>query len=235
MGNVTTVQAIFDAGAASYDGQRRKVIPCFDDFYNTLIDLIPFYSEGLSSVLDLGTGTGLVSALILERFPRASLTLVDISEKMLSKARERFGKETGVRFAVMDYASSPLPGEHDLVVSAMSIHHLPDAGKRTLFQRIFNALRPGGGFIHAEIVKGATESSEALCRKMWLDHLRRTDLTGDQLSVIIERMSYDRTAPLEDQLNWLRDAGFDDVDCFYRYYNFAVYAGKRARGPQDAC
>jgi tRNA (cmo5U34)-methyltransferase len=225
-----TVKEIFDAGAQRYDGQRRKVIPCFDDFYETVIDLIPYHREDTFRVLDLGAGTGLLTSLILSRFPKATPTVIDISEKMLAKARERFEGKHEVRFCVMDYAVAQLPGEFDLVVSAISIHHLFDSEKRTLFQRVFHALEPGGAFIHAELVKGSTDYSEALCKKMWLDHLHRTDLTGDQLSVIRERMSYDRTTELQTQLDWLTEAGFEDVDCYYKYYNFAVYAGRKARG-----
>ena len=64
-----TVKALFDAGAAKYDGNRRKIIYCFDDFYGTLLDLIPFARNDRFSFLDLGAGTGLVSALIRQRFP----------------------------------------------------------------------------------------------------------------------------------------------------------------------
>ena len=230
-----TVKDIFDAGAAKYDGQRRKVIPCFDDFYESVISLIPFHSEDPFVALDLGAGTGLLTSLILNKFPKAKLTVLDISEEMLAKARERFKGNRQVRFSVMDYAVSPLPGKFDLVVSAMSVHHLFDSEKKDLFQRLFGALRPGGGFIHAELVKGATDYSEAFCRRMWLDHLQKSDLNREQLSVILERMSYDRTTMLQTQLNWLIEAGFEDVDCYYKYYNFAVYAGRKIRGFSNGC
>ncbi|MBW1781214.1 MAG: class I SAM-dependent methyltransferase [Deltaproteobacteria bacterium] len=230
-----TVKEIFDRGAAKYDGQRRKVIPCFDDFYECVISLIPFTNEDPFAGLDLGGGTGLLTWLILNKFPKAQLTVLDVSEKMLKKAKERFKGNRQVCFSVMDYAMSPLPGEFDLVVSAMSIHHLFDAEKRRLFQRLFDCLRPGGVFIHAEIAKGATDYSEDLCKRMWLDHLQKSDLTKEQLSVILERMSYDRTTPLQTQLDWLTEAGFEDVDCYYKYYNFAVYAGRKLRGISNGC
>jgi tRNA (cmo5U34)-methyltransferase len=70
---------------------------------------------------------------------------------------------------------------------------------------------------------------------MWLDHLQKSDLTKQQLSVIMERMSYDRTTPLQTQLDWLTEAGFEDVDCYYKYYNFAVYAGRKLRGISNGC
>lgn len=230
-----TVKEIFDEGAAQYDALRRKVIPCFDDLYDTAIALIPFEIEDNFTALDLGAGTGLLTSLTLKKFPKAQLTVVDISEKMLEKARERFHGNPQVQFMMMDYAASPLPGEFDLAISAMSIHHLFDSEKKNLFQKLYDALTPGGTFIHAELVKGATDYSEAFCRKAWLDHLHRSDLTDEQLSTILERMSYDRTTPLETQLHWLTQAGFEDVDCYYRYYNFAVYAGRKLRGSPNGC
>ena len=222
-----TVKEIFDSGAAQYDGQRRKVIPCFDDFYKTAVDLIPFDTEDTFTVLDLGAGTGLLTALILNAFPKASSMVLDISEKMLAKAKERFKGNDQVHFYAMDYARSPLTGEFDLIVSAMSIHHLYDSDKRLLFKKIYNALLPGGMFIHAELVKGATDVTEKIYQRMWFQYLKKTDLTEDQLSLIFERMSYDKTTVLDIQLNWLKEAGFTNVDCFYKYYNFAVYAGRK--------
>lgn len=221
------IKEIFDSGAAQYDEQRRKVIPHFDDFYKTAMDLIPFHPSDAFSVLDLGAGTGLLTALIMNNFPNANATVLDISEKMLAKAKQRFKGNNRVRFCAMDYARSPLPGEFDLIVSAMSIHHLHDSDKRLLFKKIIGALFPDGRFIHAELVKGTTDFTEEIYQQMWLKHLNTTDLTEDQLSVIFERMSYDRTTHLDIQMKWLHEAGFTDVDCFYKYYNFAVYAGRK--------
>jgi tRNA (cmo5U34)-methyltransferase len=225
-----TVKRVFDAGAEAYDGQRRKVIPCFDDFYGTAVDLIPFDPSERFTVLDLGAGTGLLTALILKRFPRAEPTVLDFSEKMLEKARERFQRQGQVRFVALNYADSPLPGDFHLVVSAMSIHHLFDSEKRRLFNRIYNALSAGGYFIHAELVRGTTDFSEAVYRRVWLDHLKETDLAEHERSAILDRMTYDRTAALEAQLSWLREAGFVDIDCYYKYHPFAVYAGRKLGG-----
>jgi tRNA (cmo5U34)-methyltransferase len=228
-----TIKELFGANADRYDGQRRKVIPCFDDFYKITVDLIPFGQESVFRFLDLGAGTGLLTALILAKFPNAMATLIDISEKMLAKARERFETQKDISFCIMDYAASPLPGGYDLAVSAMSIHHLADSEKMRLIGNIYEALLPGGTFIHAELVKGATETTETLYQRVWLEYLKQTDLNEDQLSLIFQRMSYDKTMPLEDQLRLLREAGFEHVDCFYKYYNFAVYAGRKPKNPED--
>lgn len=222
-----TVKALFDAGAMKYDGNRRKVIYCFDDFYGTLLDLVSFGPKDRFSFLDLGAGTGLVSALIRERFPGAEAHLMDISEKMLAKARERFAGEEGIHFYASDYACEALPGPFPLVVSAMSIHHLSDSGKQQLVQRIFDGLTPGGCFIHAELALGATPATEAFYQGEWRRHLASTDIGKEELEAIYERMACDRPATLDNQMAWMRAAGFTDVDCFFKRNNFTVYAGKK--------
>lgn len=222
-----SVEEIFNKGALQYDRHRQKVIPCFRDFYKTLVQLVPFEKNDAFSLLDLGAGTGLVTSLVLNVFPETNATLVDISEKMLEKARERFTGNHSVSFEVMDYAKKMPEGRFDVVVSALSIHHLDDPDKKILFKRIFETLPPGGMFIHAELAKGESDATDEFFHKSWHEHLMRTDLSPEQLIQIKERMAIDKPATLQNQLNWMKSAGFRDVDCFYKYYNFAVYAGKK--------
>ena len=226
-----SVKALFDAGALAYDAGRRRVIFCFDDFYGTLLDLVPFAPGQRFAFLDLGAGTGLVSALIRARFAGAEAHLLDVSQKMLEQARLRFEGQRGVHFYVRDYAAADLPGTFPLVVSAMSIHHLEDAGKQRLLQNIFAALEPGGAFVHAELARGATVETERCYQDRWDRHLAAAGLDPDELARIRQRMACDRPAPLEQQLGWMRAAGFVDVDCYYKNYNFTVYMGKKPRRP----
>ena len=76
-------------GADTYDRASRKLVPCFDDFYRTALDLLPFAPDARFEVLDLGAGTGLLSAMIAEMFPKAQLTLFDLTPEMLTIARQR--------------------------------------------------------------------------------------------------------------------------------------------------
>ncbi len=224
----STVASVFDRSAQIYERSRRQLVPCFDDFYATVLELLPFDAAAAVRVLDLGAGTGLLSFFIAERFPGARLTLVDISEPMLAQARDRFASTPErVECLVADYSSVPLPGPFDAVVSALSIHHLADAQKAGLFARVFASLVPGGRFVNADQVLGPTPRLEQHYQDTWLRQARERAVSAADLSAALERMREDRTAPLADQLAWLRAAGFDDVDCFYKHYRFAVFGGRK--------
>src|SRR5258708_28327466 len=83
------VRKVFAADADNYDRARRKLVPCFDDFYRTALELLPFKSDDRFEALDLGAGTGLLSAMISDAFPKARLTLFDLTPDMLMIARQR--------------------------------------------------------------------------------------------------------------------------------------------------
>jgi tRNA (cmo5U34)-methyltransferase len=222
------VREAFDAAAPGYDGLRRQLIPCFDDFYGALVDRLPFARRAAPRVLDLGAGTGLLAGLLLERWPRARLTLVDLSGEMLDRARARFaGREAQVAIRVADYLADPLGGPYDAVVSALSIHHLPHAGKRALFRRAFAALRPGGWFVDADNVLAPTPALAAADRAGWIARVRESGIGERDLAAALLRTRLDVLAPLDDQLSWLRRAGFGDVDCRYKWLHFAVFGGRR--------
>jgi tRNA (cmo5U34)-methyltransferase len=113
----------------------------------------------------------------------------------------------------------------------MSIHHLTDDGKQELMRKIFDALEPGGVFIHADLALGATPAVEQGYQDRWQRHLASCGLDPMELERIRQRMACDRPAPLENQLDWMRTAGFVDVDCFYKNFNFTVYMGKKPPHP----
>ena len=82
------VKEKFDDYTRQYDAQRRMLITCFNDFYSIAVSLAETDKQN-PAILDVGAGTGLLSSMVLQKFPVARLTLIDISEKMLEVARER--------------------------------------------------------------------------------------------------------------------------------------------------
>jgi len=221
-----SVQHAFDLAAQDYDRTRRRLVPGFDDFYRAAIDLIRFPHDSRLKVLDLGAGTGLMAAFIAYSFPQARITMVDISSEMLERARARFelGGER-FRFEVSDYGVDPIQEKYDAVVSALSIHHLSDGQKRSLFDRIHGALNDGGVFINAEQFRGATPERDRFHHERWITRVRELGVDDRDLAAALDRMKFDRAATLDDQLEWLREAGFRDIDCAYKNLIFAVYCG----------
>ena len=121
----TITQEVFDITAPTYDADRARLIPCFDAFYRRTTDLIP---AGATHILDLGAGTGLLSAFVRQWYPAAHIHLLDVSAPMLERARQRLANDTNVSYEVADYTAAPLGDPtgsgYDAIVSALSIHHL---------------------------------------------------------------------------------------------------------------
>jgi tRNA (cmo5U34)-methyltransferase len=218
------VKSAFDAAAGGYDPLRRQLIPCFDDFYGTVARVLPFGPDDAFDVLDLGAGTGLLAAILKKQFPNAHFTLIDISDEMLSKAQERFPNGE-VHIIAADYSQEPIPGRFDAIVSALSIHHLTDEHKAALFQRIHEALNPGGAFVNADEVKGPTPAMDQFYWDEWVREITARGVDPVEITGARERMSHDIPATLDAHLVWLRDAGFADVDCYYKYLGFTVFGG----------
>jgi tRNA (cmo5U34)-methyltransferase len=223
---VSDAVRIFAEHAPEYHGLRRRLVPGLDAFYGIAADLVGLRGGPIERVLDLGAGTGLLSAFVVERHPQARAVLLDGAEPMLEQARQLLAPRE-VELVVADLRD-PLPdGPFDAVVSALAIHHLDDRAKRELNGRVLTVLRPGGVFVNAEQVRGATEWLEQRQREGWLAACRGEGASEDELAAALERMVPDRHTDLESQLCWLRESGFGDVDCFYKRWHFAVFAGWR--------
>jgi tRNA (cmo5U34)-methyltransferase len=223
-----TVGALFDEAAGGYDGARRRLVPGLDALHEALLEGVPFGVEEEIRVLDLGAGTGLLSAAVAERFPRARITLVDLSVEMLRVARRRFAHlPDRFDFRVMDFARKGLPGGYDLIVSALAIHHLTDGDKRELFEKALGSLVAGGWFANMDQVLGETPEEEANYEEWWLRSAREAGATDEDLAAAFRRMRADKNATLKSQLRWLGEAGFVDVGRLYEDHRFAVYAGRK--------
>ena len=220
----TATQTAFDITAPTYDADRAKLIPCYDAFHRRATDLIP---AGAKSILDLGAGTGLLTTFVRSWYPAAHIHLMDFSAPMIDLARTRLAGDSNITFEVADYVTAPLGGPYDSIVSALSIHHIDHDAKRTLFAKIFRALRPGGTFVNAEQVAGPTPALDAVYKSLWLQQVREGGATPQQIADSLYRQQDDRCASVEEQLHWMREAGFTDADCWFKDNRFAVLAGTR--------
>lgn len=216
----------FNQAAHVYDNQRRNLIPCFDDFYNISVSVAETGSES-PRILDLGAGTGLMSSLVLKRYPTAKLTLIDISGKMMEVAKMRFTDKCNVNYIVDDYTDYVFDNKFDIIVSALSIHHLTDSEKKVLYKNTYDNLCDGGVFINADQILGNTEFIDSMYKMDWKRKVEASELQKEDILSAYERTKLDKMSTLESQIGWLNEAGFSDVDCVYKYYNFVVLFGRK--------
>ncbi len=190
--------------------ERADEFPRRAEGEGVLLEHVP---QGVGRVLDLGTGDGRLLALLRRDRPQMRSVGVDVSEVMLTAARRRFTAEESVELVKHDL-SQPLPplGTFDAVVSSMAVHHLEHERKRSLFAEIQGLLEPGGVFANFEHVASPTHRL----------HLAFFDAIGEPIE---HEDPSDRTLDVETQLGWLREAGFDDVDCYWKWLEMALLIG----------
>jgi len=221
------IRQAFNKFAQDYDSQREYVIPEMRQYYGAAVWAMESPAPE-PAILDVGAGTGLLSAFLLEKFPDARLTLMDIAENMLDEARKRFATRAGTGYVICDYSRSELGGPYDIVCSALSIHHLAPEDKRRLFGRIFKALTPGGMFVNADQAEGETPYFRERYLEYWNEFLRNGPMTEAQHAEILKRRdTLDRNEKLSVQLTWLKEAGFADVDVVYRNRTFIVTVARK--------
>jgi SAM-dependent methyltransferase len=192
--------------------------------YLGMADTIPHRTEGegvllehvpktVKRILDLGTGSGrLLSLLKIDR-PQAQSIALDFSPTMLDAARNQFAGDDSVQ-VIAHNLDDPLPdlGTFDAVVSSFAIHHLTHARKRSLYGEIFDILEPGGIFCNLEHVASPNAKVHARFRAAIGISEQPEDPSNQLLDV-------------ETQLQWLREIGFDDVDCYWKWLELALLIG----------
>lgn len=177
-------------------------------------------------ILDAGCGPGYLASALLVALGDVELTAFDVSEQMADEAGRRLGRDVFVCDLAGDW--SALGGPFDMVLAVQAVHHLDDDGKRAAMANAFAALEPGGLYLQSDPVDFALYDLQ----KTLLNRARGSAgfplLTpGFSRARFDEQLEEngDRLSTLDDQLRWLRETGFDPVECFWQYANRAIFGG----------
>jgi tRNA (cmo5U34)-methyltransferase len=222
----------------SFVERRRILIPLLELQEDVIARLFARSERPVKRFLDIGAGAGAMSELMLRaggEGTEAHGVLVDFSQPMLARAAVNLDAYAGRWQAVTGDLNDPAWGEalpdgrYDAVVSGLAIHHLPSERKRALFAEILELLEPGGMFVNMEYVaidgplRGLFDE-EMLASAVRAEresggtrHEHEVDLDDDD----------DWPATVEDQLRWLRDAGFEQVEVHFKWAEAAIYGGMR--------
>ena len=177
--------------------------------------LLEFIPRTTRRILDLGTGDGRLLALVKREHPNTEAVAIDFSPAMLEAAKNRFSGDSSVA-VVTHNLDDPLPdlGRFDAVISCFAIHHVVHERKRALYSEIHALLNAGGVFCNLEHVASPTPS------------LHEQFLLGIGFTLETEDPS-NKLLDVETQLQWLREIGFVDVDCHWKWRELALLAGRR--------
>ncbi|MCC6790200.1 MAG: class I SAM-dependent methyltransferase [Thermomicrobiales bacterium] len=224
------------------DGVRGG-IPYANDQIEVMLRMLAASDRPLERFLDLGSGSGLLAIAILSQYPDARAYLVDFSEPMMDAARDLLAQDVSLpRFVLADLGDPTWTervehdAPYDAVVSGFAIHHLSHERKQELYREIFALLAPGGMFLNVEHVASTTpwveEQFDAAVIDSLLAYQNHMGMGRSKEQVAAEYLEREDKAanvlaPVEEQCLWLVDAGFDDVDCYFKYFELAVFGGRR--------
>lgn len=217
----------FEDEAREFDRIIVTLIPEYPRMVEALIAAIPFEHSAPLRVIDLGCGTGTVTACVLNAFPNAQVTCLDLAENMVAMARAKLERYPLVRYVVGSFNVFAFDDEYDVVVSSLALHHLvTDEDKRRFYGRVYMSLASGGVFYNADVVLGSSDFLQDLYMNQWRRFMSR-NVSKDEIEGkwIPKYEAEDRPAKLMDQLEWMAEIGFAEVDVLWKYYNFAVYGG----------
>jgi tRNA (cmo5U34)-methyltransferase len=224
-----SVKRHLDVDPDAYDIEIRRFIPHYDEMLATGVELLASLAPPTAHVLDLGGGTGALSAAVLRGLPQARVTLLDVDRDMLYVARRRlspFGNRIELREGSF---FDPLPVA-DAVVASLALHHVHDLGAKTgLYHAIHTALAAGGVFLNLDAAITADPRLSALTFDRWATGMAEYGIGNAEARAHFAAWAReDRYFPLEDELAALRRAGFSEVECFWRRGGTAILCALRA-------
>jgi tRNA (cmo5U34)-methyltransferase len=216
------IKEIFDLTAKEYDSQRRKFIPCFDDYYATTIDFVHETIQKPSTIVDLGAGTGLLSKYLYDYYPDAKYTLIDVSDKMLEIAKQRFEGLNNFDYKVIDYTKEFDDCSYDLVSSALSIHHLENKDKLKLYKNIYNHLSKKGTFLNIDQFNANTKKMNSCYEQWWTKYIKNSGIAKEEYEKWLKRRELDKENTIDETKELLKEAGFEIIECIYKFMKFGV-------------
>lgn len=228
------------AETKEFDSSIRQLLPYYDEMLGAIALCLPPSSD---RILELGCGTGELTRKVLQQCPNAEVVAVDYSPRMIRFVQEKLdhqGESDRVKALQLDFGAwandevnADIGNNFDAIVSSLAIHHLTDAMKGKLLQKIASSLNPGGCFWNADPLLPEFPELSAVYQKSREKWAQQQGLDFDTVRSKIGKSdtqgysSQDQLATLDTNLQMLEEAGFSKTAVIWKYYNLAVFGGLR--------
>lgn len=221
--------AFFNEISSEYDDLITRTVPRYGEMFWAMLYYLPDSFEP-EWIVELGCGTGNLTALLARRWPKSTITVVDVSTEMLQKTTEKLSAHSLIPVESYFEEVSFEPGQFDLVISSIAMHHVPDPQKEPLIRRIGEWLAPGGFFVLGDQVRGANQRLYQADVTYYEAYAREHGALEDDILAWREhRESVDHYATVAELMAWMRAAGLVDVDLLWRYCFWAVLQGQKPK------
>jgi len=223
----STIKEHFETEAFEFDSQIIKIIPYYEQMITALIDSVQFKPFAAIRIIDLGCGTGTVAKRLGDKFPNSTIVCLDIASKMIEIAKYKLSGRKNTEFIVGDFSKIEFKEPFDVVVSSLALHHIQtDEEKKEFYTKIYKVLTNSGQFLNADVVLATTDYQQNINMNRWIDYMNKSvPMDEIQQRWLPAHKTEDRPSILMEQLKWLDEIGFENVDVIWKYYNFSVYGG----------
>jgi ubiquinone/menaquinone biosynthesis C-methylase UbiE len=239
--------------AEAYDRMAQYLIPQYDFIQNEVLKLLSLEVQEKAIVVDLGAGSGIFLDRILSQYNNVKCYWVDYSDDFLAVAQKRLAKYNNsiqyILSTLEDSWEDKIPERADVIFSMSAIHHLEPKEKQVLSKRCYEMLNFGGWFINVDEMKTIYEEAHINAMRFWVQHVEesREKISANELNYYdVWKSKFDNWALRNidnasepkmkgddihegflEQLQWLKEAGFINVDLFIKYHLWSVIGGQK--------
>ena len=209
-------EQFYDEISGSYSDSIMLLVPHYEEMLNLMFEYLP-PDLSPSTILELGCGTGNLTRLIAERYPKAQIKAVDLSAENIRQCKEQ-KISSRIEYIKSDFRSLDILRESvNLIISSISIHHLTNRDKEKLFYASYSWLKPKGILTFSDQFRGETDFLYQKHMSRWKEFAQENGVSAEAWDMWMKHQDeQDFHAPLLSHVQWLKAAGFKTVDCTWR-------------------
>ncbi|HAG16655.1 MAG TPA: hypothetical protein DCG69_09055 [Bacteroidales bacterium] len=218
------VESFYDQISSGYTKMLERLVPRYSEMLWMILDYIP-KEMNPKRIVDLGSGTGNLTEVMVMQYPDAELIAVDLSSVILEESAKRLKKYTAIRYLNSDFNTLDFePNSVDLVVSTIALHHLTDEQKQKLIRKIYSWLTKDGVFIFGDQFSGSTTLRYQQHMKNWKLEAEQKNIPESEWALWMDHQErHDYHTTIENYYSWCKEAGFENSDVVWKYLLWTVF------------